>query len=222
MSKSLGNVVNPDGVIQEYGTDALRLYIMFLGPLEMSKPWSTQGIAGICRFLDKVWNIFETKKITEHQDEELLKILHQTIKKVGEDINTLNFNTGISQLMIFANAAQSREVLDRKIAEDFLKLLAPYAPHLAEELWEKIGHKTSIHLEKWPEYDPKYLMANEVEIVFSVNGKARGAQKVAKGLPQAELEKLALANPAIQKYLAGKTLVKKIIVPDKIVNFVIK
>ncbi|MDR1452965.1 MAG: leucine--tRNA ligase [Candidatus Margulisbacteria bacterium] len=222
MSKSKGNVVNPDGVIQEYGADALRLYIMFLGPLEMSKPWSLKGILGVRRFLDKTWNLFETKKIADARpNAELLKILHQTIKKVGEDINSLNFNTGISQLMIFLNAAQSAETLDRKTGEAFLQLLAPYAPHLAEELWEKLGHQTSIHLEKWPEYDEKYLTTDEVEIVFSVNGRARGAQKTAKGLPPDELEKLALADPAVQKHLAGKTIVKKIIVPDKIVNFVI-
>ncbi|MDR1996737.1 MAG: leucine--tRNA ligase [Candidatus Margulisbacteria bacterium] len=221
MSKSKGNVVNPDTVIQEYGADALRLYIMFLGPLEMSKPWSLKGIAGVRRFLERVWNILERKKIEPgHQDEELRKVLHQTIQKVGEDINSLSFNTGISQLMIFVNAAQSREIIAKETLADFLKLLAPYAPHLAEELWAKLGYKTSIHLEKWPEYDAKYLTASEVEVVFSVNGKARGAQKVAKGLSQSELEKLALANPAVQKHLLGKTIVKKIIVPDKIVNFV--
>ncbi|GBR74068.1 leucyl-tRNA synthetase [Candidatus Termititenax aidoneus] len=222
MSKSRGNVINPDEVIRDYGADAMRLYEMFMGPLEMAKPWSTKGILGVRRFLDRVWNIFEQKKISDElADEELLKILQQTIKKVGEDINNLSFNTGIAQLMIFINAAQSRETLSKKTAEDFLKLLAPYAPHLAEELWEKLGHKTSIHLERWPEYDAKYLTTAEVEIVFSVNGKARGAQKAAKGLSQAELEKLALANPAVQKYLAGKTIIKKIIVPDKIVNFVV-
>ncbi|MDR2428399.1 MAG: leucine--tRNA ligase, partial [Candidatus Margulisbacteria bacterium] len=222
MSKSRGNVINPDDVIRDYGADAMRLYEMFMGPLEMAKPWSTKGILGVRRFLDRVWNIFTQKKIAETEpDAELLKLLHQTIKKVGEDINSLNFNTGISQLMIFANAAQSREIIAPELAENFLKLLAPYAPHLAEELWEKLGHKTSIHLEQWPEYDARYLTTDEVEIVFSVNGRTRGAQKAAKGLPLAELEKLALANPAVQKHLAGKTILKKIIVPDKIVNFVV-
>ncbi|MDR1113736.1 MAG: leucine--tRNA ligase [Candidatus Margulisbacteria bacterium] len=222
MSKSKGNVVSPDEVIQEYGADALRMYIMFLGPLEMSKPWSLKGILGLRRFLDKVWNMFETKKITDDAaDESLRKLLHQTIKKVGEDIKALSFNTGISQLMIFVNEAQNHAVLDKAMGVDFLKLLAPYAPHLAEELWEKLGHETSIHLESWPEYDEKYLTTDEAEIVFSVNGRARGAQKVAKGLPATELEKLALADPAVQKHLAGKTIIKKIIVPDKIVNFVV-
>jgi leucyl-tRNA synthetase len=124
--------------------------------------------------------------------------------------------------MIFINAAQSRDTLDRDTLENFLRLLAPYAPHLAEELWAGLGNQTSIHLEKWPEYDAKYLTTSAVEIVFSVNGKARGAQRTAKGLPPSELEKLALADPGVQKHLSGKTIVKKIIVPDKIVNFVVQ
>ncbi|MDR2431440.1 MAG: leucine--tRNA ligase [Candidatus Margulisbacteria bacterium] len=223
MSKSRGNVINPDEVIRAYGADAMRMYEMFMGPLEMAKPWSTKGILGVRRFLDRVWNIFAQKKIADgHRDAELLKILHQTIKKVGEDINSLSFNTGIAQLMIFINAAQSRDTLAKDALADFLRLLAPYAPHLAEELWAGLGGRTSIHLEKWPQYDAEYLTVSEIEIVFSVNGRARGAQKTAKGLPPAELEKLALADPGVQKHLAGKTIIKKIIVPDKIVNFVVQ
>jgi leucyl-tRNA synthetase len=222
MSKSLGNVVNPDDVIKEFGADSMRLYEMFMGPLTMSKPWATKGLIGVRRFLDKIWNMFQQKEITAIDQPGLKKLLHQSIKKVGEDIEALGFNTCISQMMIFMNETSGETKLDKKIAEDFLKILAPFAPHLAEELWEQLGSKDSIHKQTWPIYDPSLLVESTTTIVFSVNGKPRHTQEVAKGLPEAELEKLALASENVQRHLEGKTIVKKIIVPNKLVNFVVK
>lgn len=234
MSKSLGNVVNPDDVIAEYGADSLRLYEMFMGPLEMAKPWSTKGTSGVRRFLDKVWRLYTQKEITpgleqapvpadnNNEHEKLLKVLHQTIKKVGDDVEKLGFNTAISQMMIFINEAQAQESLPKDIAESFLKLLAPFAPHLAEELWADMGNRESIHKELWPVYDEKYLVEDKITIIFSVNGKMRDKAEVAKDSSKEELEKLALESTNVQKYLDGKEIVKKIVVPNKLVNIVVK
>lgn len=222
MSKSLGNVINPDDVIKEFGADAMRLYEMFMGPLEMVKPWSTNGIIGVRKFLDKVWRLFEQKPIkADPPAAELQKILHQTIKKVGSDIENLSFNTAISQMMIFINTAQDQDFISKKSIEDFLKLLAPFAPHLAEELWERLGHKTSIHLEKWPQYDEKYLTEDTATIVFSVNGKPRDTIQLSKNCTKEELEKSALANEKVQKFIEGKKIIKVIVVPGKLVNVVV-
>ncbi len=245
MSKSLGNVVNPDEVIAEFGADAMRMYEMFMGPLEMAKPWSTKGTSGVRRFLDKVWRLYTQKELTPDpslekrgegdnpsdqvtSDEKLWKCFHQTIKKVGEDIEALSFNTAISQMMIFVNEAHAStssaaaNQFDKKTAEDFLKLLAPFAPHLTEELWERMGKNTSVHKEPWPVYDQNYLVEDTVVVVFSVNGKKRGEASAAKNISKEELEKLALNNENVKKHTEGKEIVKVIVVPAKMVNVVVK
>lgn len=223
MSKSLGNVINPDEVIAEYGADAMRMYEMFMGPLEMAKPWSTKGTSGVRRFLDKVWRLYTQKEIASAAEpEKLLRILHQTIKKVGEDIEGLSFNTAISQMMIFINEAQEYETLPRDAAGVFLKLLAPFAPHLTEELWQQMGNTDSIHQETWPVYDEKYLVEDNVIVIFSVNGKKRGEATAAKNISKEALETLALNNENVKKYTEGNEIVKIIVVPGKMVNVVVK
>lgn len=223
MSKSLGNVINPDDVIRDFGADSLRLYEMFMGPLDMVKPWSTTGTIGIRKFLDKVWRLFEQKQLDESAPAvEVLKVLHQTIKKVGNDINNLSFNTAISQMMIFTNAMQDQQTLNKQVMSEFVKVLAPFAPHLAEELWERLGNKTSVHLEQWPQYEEKYLVENTVTIVFSINGKPRDTVQVAKDTAKEVLEKMAQENEKVKRNLEGKKVVKTIFVPNKMVNIVVQ
>ena len=178
MSKSRGNVINPDDVVREYGADAFRMYEMFMGPLEATKPWNTQGLEGVYRFLGRVWRLFcdeDGKLIVDDSepDPKLLKVLHHTIKKVGEDTDTLAFNTAVSTMMEFVNAVTAQESRPRKLLEPFVLVLAPYAPHLAEELWEKLGHKQSLAYEPWPKYDAALLKENSVTIILQVNGKLR-------------------------------------------------
>jgi leucyl-tRNA synthetase len=223
MSKSLGNVINPDDVIKNYGADTMRIYEMFMGPLEMAKPWSTKSIQGVKRFLDKVWRLYTEKEILDSAADEMLeRLAHKTIKKVGEDIKTLNLNTAISAMMIFVNDAQKAKKLNKKIMRDFLKLLAPFAPHLAEELWEKLGHKTSIHLEKWPEYDLAKIAEGQMLIVIQVNGRVRDKITVAADISEDDLKKQALVSARIKEILQGKTPEKVIVVPRKLVNIVLK
>ena len=217
MSKSWGNVINPDDVVREYGADTLRLYEMFMGPLEATKPWSTEGVHGVYRFLGRVWRLFE--EVDDSQPTPaLLKILHQTIKKVGADTEALAFNTAIAQMMIFVNEVTAQESRPRALLEPFVLCLAPYAPHLAEELWEKLGHSQSLAYEPWPAYDPTLLVENTITIVLQVNGKVRDKLDVPASLTHAELEQRALANPKIQEFTAGKQIKKVIIVPGKLVN----
>jgi len=223
MSKSLGNVINPDDVIQEYGADTMRIYEMFMGPLEMAKPWDTKGIIGVRRFLDKIWKIAEKNQLSDQPaNEDIIKQLHKTIKKVGEDIENLRFNTGISAMMILINSFQKIEVLNKDVYLEFLKLLAPYAPHLAEELWEMAGEKYSIHQQAWPEYDQEMITDDMVTIVYSVNGKVRGKEELPSDISGEELEKKALTNENVLKHIRDKEVVKVIVVPAKMVNIVIK
>jgi leucyl-tRNA synthetase len=225
MSKSRGNVINPDDVVCEFGADTLRMYEMFMGPLDMVKPWSTRGAEGVYRFLGRVWRLFcdEDGKLLvddSEPDGALLKILHQTIKKVGEDTEALAFNTAISQMMIFVNAVTAQEKRPRKLLEPFVLLLAPYAPHLAEEIWERLGHKQTLAYEPWPRFDESLLKEDTVTIVLQVNGKLRDRAEVPAQSSQAELEKLALANDRVKDHLAGKQVKKVIVVPGKLVNVV--
>lgn len=227
MSKSLKNVVNPDDVIREFGADSVRMYEMFMGPLEVSKPWNTQGLIGINRFLEKIWSI-SSKPFTEKEPEgEVRKSLHKTIKKVTEDTETLNFNTAISQMMIFVNEIAKLDTLPESLWRDFIKLLSPYAPHLCEELWEKYlsykgtAHK-SIAYEEWPEFNEEYTKDNDVTIMVSVNGKMRDRFTVQTDTPKEELEKTALNTPGAKKFTEGKEIVKIITVPNKLVNIVVK
>lgn len=217
MSKSLKNVVNPDDEIAQYGADSVRLYEMFMGPLTMSKPWSTQGITGIHRFLCKVWDAATALKAGAVSD----KLYAQTVKKVSEDTATLDFNTAISQMMIFINEA-SKTGCTKEQWEGFVKLLSPYAPHLSEELWEKLGHKETIAYEAWPTYNEDALKDEEKTIVVTINGKVRAKFIAAAGTSEESLKKMASENEVVAKWLEGKSVVKCIVVPDKLVNIVVK
>lgn len=226
MSKSKGNVVNPDDVVKEFGADTLRLYEMFMGPLDASVAWSEKGLEGSRKFLDRVWRLYIDDnavlrdRITTHNDGKLTKVYHQTVKKVGEDIDQLHFNTAISQLMIFVNEAYKAEALPVEYMTGFLQLLAPIAPFVSEELWERMGHKESISLATWPTYDEKELVEDEIEVIFQVNGKLKARVSVANGLSKDELEKIAFENKQIKSAIDGKTVRKVIAVPNKLVNIV--
>ncbi len=229
MSKSRGNVVNPDTIIHSHGTDTLRLYLMFLGPLEAMKPWSMQQIEGVHRFLQKVWrevigpdgSVNAKISATATDSPELTKLLHETIKKVGDDIEGLRLNTAISQMMIFVNALQKTPATNRETVRSFLQLLAPFAPHLAEELWSRLGGQHSVMRAAWPNYDPARLTASEVKLVFQVNGKHRGDQLVPVGLTQEAALELAQSNPRVAPHLEGKTVKRVVFVPGKILNIVV-
>ncbi|MCP3741086.1 leucine--tRNA ligase [Rossellomorea sp. BNER] len=226
MSKSKGNVVNPDEIIESHGADTLRLYEMFMGPLEASIAWSTNGLDGARRFLDRVWRLLVTDegairdKVTESENKDLEKTYHQTVQKVTENYEDLRFNTGISQLMVFINDAYKAETLPKEYVEGFVKMLAPIAPHIAEELWAKLGYEGTISYAAWPTYDEAKLVDNEVEIVFQVNGKVRAKLTVAKDLSKDELEKFAMKDAKVQEHIEGKTVRKVIAVPGKLVNIV--
>lgn len=230
MSKSLGNVVNPDDVVKEYGADALRLFEMFMGPLEEMKPWSTKGVEGVYRFLNRVWRLYLTEDetlnpiITDAQPTQgFLRVYHQTVKKVTEDIPALRFNTAIAQMMIFVNEANKQDSLPKKLMEQFIIVLSPFAPHLAEELWSRFGHAESIFkTTAWPVFDESLTIMNTVEVVAQVNGKIRAKFQAPLDTPEKELKVLALAEPNMQVHLDGKQIVKEIIVKNKLVNLVVK
>ena len=201
------------------------MYEMFMGPLEATKPWNTQGLEGVYRFLGRVWRLFcdeDGKLLVENgeADSKLVKVLHHTIKKVGEDTDALAFNTAVSTMMEFVNAVTAQASRPRTLLEPFVLVLAPYAPHLAEELWEKLGHKQSLAYEPWPKYNEALLKEDKVTIILQVNGKLRDRADVSADTSQAELEKLALANRRVQEFLAGKQVRKVVIVPGKLVNVV--
>ncbi len=255
MSKSRGNVVNPDDILVEYGADAFRLYEMFLGPLEMVKPWSTQGVAGVYKFLGRVWRLLvDEQSETEFEQAEtttkdtgnaaLLKLirldarvqdtaatpaqskaLHACIKKVTEDLDGLRFNTAISALMVFVKDATAWETRPVSVLREFLILLQPFAPHLAEELWDKLHSAlriphSALSYAPWPRFDPALLVENEIEIPVQVNGKLRDVIKVPADAGNAAIEAAARASQKVQPFLAGKTIKKIIVVPKKLVNIV--
>lgn len=230
MSKSLKNVVNPDDEIKAYGADSVRMYEMFMGPLTMSKPWATQGIVGIHRFLEKVWaasekNMDDTDIFGKLDDEKLIsarKTFVQTIKKVTNDTASLNFNTAISKMMIFMNEISKLDSIPRAMWSDFVKALSPYAPHLGEELWQKLGNKTSIAYEPWPTVNDEFALDDEKTIVVMVNGKLRGKFKAKAGTSDEILKENALNDDGVKKFTDGKEIVKCIVVKDKLVNFVVK
>jgi leucyl-tRNA synthetase len=226
MSKSYFNVVNPDDIINNYGADTLRLYEMFLGPLEASKPWSTQGIDGVFKFLRRFWNLFrDTQGNWNVSDAEPtrdeLKALHKVIKKVQWDIENFSFNTSVSEFMICANELSSLKCNKRAILEPLTVVLASYAPHITEDLWEKLGHKDSILNAAYPEFKEEYLKENAFEYPISINGKVRAKMNFALDMPKEDIEKLVLASEAVQKWSEGKAPKKVIIVPGKIVNIVL-
>ena len=230
MSKSLKNVVNPDDEIKSYGADSVRMYEMFMGPLTMSKPWSTQGITGIHRFLEKVWNLSE-KTMTDLdlnskiEDKSLLsarKTFAQTIKKVTDDTASLNFNTAISQMMIFINEISKLPEIPKAMWQDFVKILSPYAPHLCEELWQKLGNNGTIAYEQWPSANENFIKDDTKTIVVMVNGKKRDTFEATPGTADDVLKQTALSRDGVKKFTDGHEIVKCIIVPDKLVNLVVK
>ncbi|MBL7997358.1 MAG: leucine--tRNA ligase [Candidatus Kapabacteria bacterium] len=228
MSKSRGNVVNPDDIVAEHGADALRLFEMFLGPLEATKPWSSKGIDGVVRFLNRSWRLMMTEDRTlspNVQDipltDEQNRMLNATIKKIGEDIEQLSFNTAIAQMMMFVNEFTSAEIKPRSAMEKYVLCLASFAPHIAEELWKALGHTSSVALESFPSFDERALVQDTIEIVLQVNSKIRGKANAPAEATQDELEQIALANADVQKHIEGKDIKKKIIVPGKLVNFIV-
>jgi leucyl-tRNA synthetase len=221
MSKSLKNVINPDEIIRDYGADSMRLYEMFMGPLQVSKPWSTSGLAGVHRFLDRIWRLSERKLTDGKPDKELEKLLHKTIKKVTRDTESLEFNTAIAQMMIFVNEMFKQEDLNINLWKPFVLLLAPYAAHLAEELWEQLGEPPSISSHGWPTWDEQLTKDEEKTVVVQINGKVRSKLLIAAGTPKEELEKLAFENERIREWIEGKTVRRVIVVVDKLVNIVV-
>lgn len=226
MSKSMYNVVNPDDICNSYGADTLRLYEMFLGPIEQSKPWDTKGIDGVNRFLKKFWKLYfngdDFVVNDEKADADELKTLHKLIGKVQSDIETFSYNTCISAFMIAVNDLTDKKCSKREILEPLAVLLSSFAPHICEELWENLGHTESISKASFPEYHPEYTVENTCTYAVSFNGKTRFTMDLPKSMEKDAVEQEVRNNPSTDKYLAGKTIVKVIVVPGKIVNIVVK
>jgi leucyl-tRNA synthetase len=226
MSKSYFNVVNPDEIIENYGADTLRMYEMFLGPLEVSKPWNTNGIDGVFKFLRRFWNLFHTSSGDFSITDEAptpgeLKALHKTLKKVEYDVEHFSFNTSVSEFMICSNELTSLKCNKRSILEPLVVALAPYAPHIAEELWERLGHSETIFNATFPAYNEAYLTESSFEYPISINGKVRAKMNFALDMPKEDVEKLVMASEIVQKWTEGKTPKKVIVVPGRIVNVVV-
>jgi len=229
MSKSRGNVVNPDRVIADYGADSMRLYEMFMGPLEAIKPWNMQGVEGVHRFLQRVWRMIvdeDTGRLDEaviqaEPDEQTLRLLHKTIKKVGDDIEGFNFNTAISAMMIFTNHLGKQAVRPKAVVEKFVQILAPLAPHIAEELWERLGHKDTIAYEPWPQYDKALIREKEIELAVQVNGKIKDRIVVPADADEQQIKENALSNEKVIAAMDGKTPKKIIVIKSRLVNIVI-
>ena len=228
MSKSRGNVINPDDVIKEYGSDSLRLYEMFMGPLEMVKPWSMRGVEGVSRFLGRVWRLFISREDQLNQSitkraatPEELKLLHQTIKKVTDDLDGMRFNTAISALMVFVNETTNAQQVSKSVLETFLLLLAPFAPHIAEELWQRLGHSKTLAYEPWPQYDPQYLREESVEVAVQVLGKIKARLVVPVNLAESDLRVKVLADSSVKEAIGSKEIKKFFVVPNRLVNIII-
>ena len=223
MSKSLKNVINPDDFIRDYGADSVRMYEMFMGPLTESKPWATQGFIGVYRFLDRVWRIATEKTIVDKApSKNLEKMMHKTIKKVTDDTATLNFNTAISQMMVYVNEMNKETEIPKVCLETLTLLLSPYTPHLAEELWSMLGHEPSVSKAPWPVYDEEKTKDDEIEVVVQINGKVRAKLKVAREISKDDMLAAAKNDEAVKKWTDGKVVVKEIVVPGKLVNIVVK
>ena len=226
MSKSKGNVVNPDDIVEQYGADTLRLYEMFMGPLDASIAWSEDGLSGAHKFIKRIWNLLIDDqdrlrdRVTTENDGALDRIYNQTVKKVTDDFEQLHFNTAISQMMVFVNQCYKADALPLEYVEGFVKLIAPLTPHIAEELWTKLGHVGSIAYAQWPTYDESKLEEDTIEIIVQVNGKLRAKLTASKNITKDELEKQALADEKVQHHLEGKTIRKVIVIPGKLVNVV--
>ncbi len=224
MSKSKYNVVSPDEICAQYGADTLRMYEMFLGPLEQAKPWNTAGITGVHSFLKKLWKLYHTDEVFTVSDEEAsadsMKTLHKTIKKVTEDIEEFSFNTSVSTFMICVNELTTQKCDQREVLEPLAILIAPYAPHIAEELWSKLGHDSSITTAQYPLFEEKYVVESNKEYPISFNGKMRFTMELPLELGKDEIEKAVMADERTQKQLDGRAPKKVIVVPGKIVNIV--
>jgi leucyl-tRNA synthetase len=228
MSKSLKNVINPDDVVATYGADSLRLYEMFMGPLEATKPWSEQGVKGVFGFLGRAYRFFADRNNIQsdgdnpmEEDQQILKSLHQTIKKVGQDIEGLRFNTAISQMMIFTNLCIKKGKVSHETAGKFARVLAPFAPHLAEEIWEVLGHTPSIAVQPFPDYDETLLKEDVFEYPVSFNGKLRFKLELPLDTPVEEIEKRVIEHESARKWLNGGPPKKIIVVKGKIINVVV-
>lgn len=229
MSKSLGNVVNPDDVVREYGADAVRLFEMFLGPLETSKPWNTKGLDGISRFLNRAWRLIVNEEGTLSETVQAVPctpeqdlVLHATIKKTHIDVEELSFNTSIAQFMVFVNEFTPATVRPREAMEKFVQCLAPFAPHIAEELWSVLGHTTSVFLSSYPNFDESKLVTSEVEIVLQVNSKIRGKMMVPSDADAATTGSLARNESVIRDAMEAGIVVREVIVPGKIYNLIVR
>jgi leucyl-tRNA synthetase len=222
MSKSLKNVVNPDDVISEYGADSMRLYEMFMGPLEAVKPWNTKGVEGVYRFLKRSFRMVLEQELTdEPMNSDELRILHTTIKKVTGDLESMSFNTAISQMMIFVNNfAGSGKKLNRQAAEIYVLLLAPFAPHMCEELWKRLGHDQSLAYEEWPVYNEDLLKVAQTEVLIQVKGKPKARIMMKTDLDRESMQAIAMDNEAVKEAVSGKKIVKVICVPNRLVNIV--
>ncbi len=229
MSKSRGNVVNPDKVVANYGADSMRLYEMFMGPLEAVKPWSMQGVEGVHRFLQRVWRLAvdeETGELSKNiqeakADEATARLLHQTIKKVGGDVETFNFNTAISAMMIFANHLVKQPVVSKSVLEQLILILSPFAPHIAEELWQKLGYNKTLAYENWPKFDPELVKEAEIELAIQVNGKIKDKIVVSAQADEESIKQKALASEKVAAVLAGKQPKKVIVIKSRLVNIVV-
>ncbi len=223
MSKSKGNVINPDDMVKEYGADALRVYEMFMGPIDAAKPWDPNGIDGSKKFLDRVWRLFvESGKVQNKENKNLEKVYNYTVKKVTNDYENMYFNTAISQMMIFVNAATKEDTIPQEYAEGFVKLLSPVAPHISEEIWSRLGHNDTITYETWPTYDEAKLVEDTVEIPVQINGKVRATVEIPVESTEEEVKNIVHENSNIQAQLEGKNVVKEIYVKNKIYNIVVK
>ena len=230
MSKSRGNVINPEEIMDEYGSDSMRLYEMFMGPLNKSKPWSTKGLQGCYRFVNKLWSIIVDKngnlssKIvdSDEEDKDTLYLHHQTIKKLGEDIENLHFNTAVSQLMIYCNHLQKCDTVSKKLIDELVIILSPFVPHLSEELWSLLGHSETITYQDWPHYDESKILLDEVTIAVQVNGKLRANIEIAKDSTEKVVVDKALSLENVEKFTSNGSIVKTIYVPNRLLNFVVK
>jgi leucyl-tRNA synthetase len=223
MSKRYGNIINPDDVCKKFGADSLRIYEMFMGPFDQEIAWQEKGVVGTKRFLERVWQLKDkvgSGKL-EVGGRRILKILHQTIKKVTEDIENFKFNTAVSQLMICANELENEEKIEKGIFENFLKLLAPFAPHFVEEIWQNLGKKQSIFLSSWPKWDENLIKEEMITLIIQVNGKVRDKIEVEANISEEKAKELAISSQKVKKWIEGKEIKKIIFVPGKLINLVI-
>jgi len=222
MSKSRGNVINPDDIVKEYGADTLRVYEMFMGPFDQAIAWNSKSVNGVFRFLNKVWSLTLECENNKKSSKEAIKLVHRLNKKVSEDLENMKFNTAVSSFMEFVNfCQQKKEEVGGDVIERMLILLAPFAPHITEELWKELGNKKSIHLENWPKYDEKLIQEEKIVLLIQINGKMRDQTEVSPDISEEEAKILALSREKIKKWIEGKEIKKIIFVPKRLINIVI-